>query len=218
VILFPDAGGVRPGMHEMAERLASHGYLVALPNLFYRAGAYAPFDLKTVFSDPAERARLGAMMKQAGVVPVMRDTEALLDVLAREPGARADQVGIVGYCMGGRLAFAAAGAHPTRVAAVACIHGGNLATDDPTSPHLQAGKIRAQLYFGVADNDQSCTPEAQALLKAALDDAKVRYTMELYPGASHGFAPPDLPVYDHAASERHWERVLALFAETLPRA
>lgn len=220
VIMFPDAGGVRPAMHEMAARLASHGYLVALPNVLYRAGAFAPFDFKTVFTDPVERARLGGIMKQADLVSVMRDTEALLDALARDPDARAAQVGCVGYCMGGRMAFAAAGAHPTRIAAAASIHGGNLANDDPASPHLQAGKIRARLYFGVADKDQSCTPEAQARLKAALDEAKVRYQLELYPGAMHSFAVSDSPVYDEAAAERQWERVLALFAETLegPRA
>jgi carboxymethylenebutenolidase len=218
VIFFFDAGGVRASMHEMAERLASHGYLVALPNLFYRAGAFAPFDVKTVFGDPAERARLEGIVKQASVTATMRDTEALLDALASQPGASAAPVGCVGYCLGGRLAFAAAGALPDRVAAVASIHGGNIAVDDPESPHHQAGKIRGQLYFGVADNDQSCTPESQAKLKAALDEAKVRYQLEVYEGAGHGFAVRDLPTYQEAAAERHWERVLALFAEALPRA
>jgi carboxymethylenebutenolidase len=186
--------------------------------VLYRAGAFAPFDFKTVFTDDAERARLMAIIKQADAVSVMRDTEALLDALASEPGARTSQVGCVGYCMGGRLAFYAAGALPTRVAAAACIHGGNIAVDEPGSPHLQAAKIRGKLYFGVADNDRSCTKESQAMLKAALDTAKVRYQLEVYTGAAHGFAAPDAPVYDKAAAERHWERVLALFAETLPRA
>jgi carboxymethylenebutenolidase len=67
----------------------------------------------------------------------------------------------------------------------------------------------------VADNDPSCTPEHQKALRAALDGAGVRYQVELYPGAAHGFAPPDSPVYEKAASERQWERVVALFGETL---
>jgi carboxymethylenebutenolidase len=217
VILFPDAGGVRPSMHGMAERLAANGYLVAMPNVLYRAGAFAPFNPRTLFTDPPERARLEAIVKQADAASVMGDLGALLDVLASEPSARADQVGCVGYCMGGRLSFVAAAAFPDRIAAAASIHGGNLAVDEPTSPHLQAGKIRAQLYFGVADNDQSCTPESQAKLVAALDAAKVRYQLEVYPGAPHGFAVPDMPTYQEAAAEKQWERVLALFAEALPR-
>jgi carboxymethylenebutenolidase len=217
VIFYPDAFGVRASQHAMAERLASHGYLVALLNTLYRAGTYAPFDIATTFTTPPERDRIMGIMKQASGAAVMRDTEALLEALASQPGGGTGPVGCVGYCMGGRLAFVAAGALPDRVAAAACIHGGNIAVDDPTSPHLQAAKIRAKLYFGVADNDGSCTPESQAKLKAALDEAKVRYQLEVYTGAAHGFAVPDFPIYNEAAAERHWERVLALFAETLPR-
>ncbi len=212
VIFYHDAGGIRAAMDEMAARLAAHGYLVALPNVFYRAGDFAPFDPKTVFGDPVERARLMRIVKQADVVSVMRDTGALLDALANQPGVNATQVGCIGYCMGGRLAFAAAGAHADRVAAAASIHGGHIADDDATSPHLQAGKIRGQLYFAVADNDQSCDAESQARLKAALDKAGVRYELEVYTGALHGFAVRDLPPYQPAATERHWERVLTLFA------
>lgn len=217
VILYFDAGGMRPAMQEMAERLVARGYFVALPNVFYRAGAYEPFDLRSVWTNPAERARVMALVKQANPAAVMQDTAALLDALDREPRARAQQVGCVGYCMGGRLAFTAAGAHPERVAAAACIHGGHIASDEPDSPHLQAGRIRAALYFGVADNDASCTPESQARLKAALDAAEVRYQLEVFAGAAHGFAVRDLPTYNQAAAEQQWERVFALFAQALPR-
>ena len=215
VIFYPDAFGPRPSQHQMAERLASHGYLVVLVNTLYRAGAFAPFDIATTFTNPPERDRIMGIMKQASGEAVMRDTAALLAALASEPGAGTGPVGCIGYCMGGRLAFVAAGALPDRVAAAACIHGGGIAVDDPHSPHLQAAKIRAKLYFGVADNDGSCTPESQAKLKAALDAAKVRYQLEVYPGALHGFAVPDFPIYNEAAAEQHWERVIALFGETL---
>ncbi len=215
VIFYPDAGGVRRSQQQMAERLASHGYLGVLVNTLYRAGAFAPFDIATTFSAPPERERLMGIMKLATGDAVMRDTRALLDVLASEPGAGTGPIGTIGYCMGGRLAFIAAGAIPDRVAAAASIHGGHIAVDDPSSPHLQAAKIRAKLYFGVADNDGSCTPESQAKLEAALDAARVRYQLEVYPGALHGFAVPDFPWYDEAAAEQHWARVTALFAETL---
>ncbi len=218
VIFFPDAGGIRPVMHEMAERLASAGYFVALPNVLYRAGAYTPFNIAMVFSDPAERERLRNIVKLADAMSVMRDTGALLDALADQPGARGDQVGCVGYCLGGHMAFTAAGAYPARVAAAASIHGGNIATDEPTSPHQQADNIRARLYFGIADNDAACTPESQARLTAALDKAEVAYQLELYPGAAHGFAVADNPTYDQAAAEQHWKRVLSLFDQALPAA
>ena len=223
VIFFADAGGVRPVMQEMAARLAAAGYRVAVPNLYYRAGAYEPFDVRTLFSDPAERQRMTGIIGLVGPDGLTHDIGALLDALAGQPGGQAGgpadgPVGCVGYCMGGNWAFRTAGAHPSRVAAAASIHGGNLATDDPSSPHRQAGRIRAQLYFGVADHDPSCAPESQAQLITALDQTSVGYQLELYPGAAHGFAVPDNPSYREPAAERHWRRVTTLFAETLPTA
>jgi carboxymethylenebutenolidase len=215
VIFFADAGGVRPVMGEMAAQLATAGYLVAMPNLYYRAGAYEPFDITTLFSIPAERERMRHIVGLAGQDGLAHDTGALLDALAGYPGRRGEGAGCVGYCMGGNWAFRTAAAHPDRIAAAASFHGGNLATDDPSSPHRQAGRIRARLYFGVADADQSCSPESQAELVTALSRADVGYQLELYPGAKHGFAVPDNPSYNEAAAQRHWSRLTTLFAETL---
>ena len=216
VMFLFDAGGIRPAMEQMAERIAAQGYYVLLPNLYYRSGPFAPFNARTVFNDPPERARMGALIRSVTSDGAVRDMAAFLDALERIPEVRKGGVGLLGYCMGGRVAFVAAGALADRIAAAAVIHGGNLVTDAPDSPHLAAPRIRARLYFGVADNDASCTPAHQASLKAALDAAGVRYQLEVYSGALHGFAVPDFTVYDDAASEKHWERVLALFTEEMP--
>jgi carboxymethylenebutenolidase len=215
VIMYPDAFGVRPAADAMAQRLADLGYAVALPNVFFRTPDAGPFDPATAFSDPAQRARLGAAMQgaSAGAIPA---TGALLDALVDEPSTNADQVGTTGYCMGGRLSFLAAGTFGDRIKAAASFHGGGLATDDPTSPHTLAGDITAKLYFGVADDDRSCTPEDQARLTAALDAAKVDYRLEINAGAHHGFAVPDhVAAYDEKAAERHWDRTAELFGATL---
>jgi carboxymethylenebutenolidase len=108
------------------------------------------------------------------------------------------------------MAFLVASALGERVAAVAAIHAGGLVTDAPDSPHRGVAGLRGRLYLGVAANDASCTPEHQEALTAALDAAGVRYALERY-DALHGFAVPDFVVYDEAAAEHHWERVLALF-------
>lgn len=214
VILFFDAGGVRKAMHDAAERLAAAGYLVAIPNYFYRAGEFAPFDLATVWGDPEERARIMSLVMQA-VPHAATDTQAVLAALDAEPRAQAQKVGLVGYCMGGRMAFSVASSLAERVAAAAPIHAGHIATDDPSSPHRGASKIRGALYFGVADDDASCTPAHQATLRAALDEAGIPYELELHEGAKHGFAVNDSHAYDATAAERQWEKVLALFGRTL---
>jgi carboxymethylenebutenolidase len=216
VIFYPDAAGVRPVIHEMAARLAGEGYAVAIVNYFYRSGRVA-FDPATAFTDPEVRARLMAMLQLADPPATVRDTGTLLDVLSARDDLRVDRVGAVGYCRGGLFAFTLAGALPDRVAAAASIHGGGIATEEPTSPHHRADEIRAALYFGVAANDRSCTPEQQELLTAALDKAGARYELDRY-DAAHGFAVADFAaVYDEAAAERHWTKITELFARELPR-
>jgi carboxymethylenebutenolidase len=105
---------------------------------------------------------------------------------------------------------------PERVAAAASFHGGNLAPDDPAGVHQLAPRIRAEVYVAHADNDASAPPEQQERLAAALEAAGVQHTAELYAGASHGFTMSDMPVYDAAAEQRHWDALLGLFARTLP--
>ena len=58
VVMFPDAGGVRDTFHQMAAQLAELGYAVLLPDVYYREGDWAPFDMATAFSDADERARV----------------------------------------------------------------------------------------------------------------------------------------------------------------
>lgn len=219
VVFYHDAGGLRPALATMAERLTKAGYAVVQPNLFWRAGPFAPFDMGAVFSDPEERKRLMELLHAVSTEKAMSDTRHLVEEAAADDRIRAETFGCLGYCMGGRMAFLAAAEFPSRVVAAASIHGGGLVSEEDDSPHLRADRIGAVLYLGVADEDRSCTADHQTTLRRALDEAGVRYTLELYAGARHGFAIGDLPVYDPDAAERHWERVLALFdAELRPTA
>ena len=215
VILYMDAFGVRPQLGEMAQRLASHGYFVVVPNLYYRSGAFAPFDPKQVSSEGPERDRFKGMIQSINDTKVMRDSAAVLAMIDAQPRARKGPLGVVGYCMGGGFALSAAGTFPDRVAAAASFHGGSLATDKPDSAHRLAGRMRGRVYVGVAEIDASFSPEQQQRLDRAMADAKVNYTIETYKGAKHGFAVTGHLVYDRDSSERHWQRLLQLFKDTL---
>ncbi len=214
VIVFMDGVGIRDTLIEMARRLASHGYYVALPNLFYRAGAYAPFDGATVFSNAAERERVRGLMKEVTPARVMSDTSAVLELLEDEAAADARKLGTVGYCMGGGPALSAAGRFPDRILAAASYHGGNLATDAPDSPHVLASRARGRLYIGYAENDPTFPDAQRQRLETALTNGGVSYTIEPYK-AAHGFAVPDLPAYNQDAADRHWRTVLELFRGAL---
>ena len=213
VIFYMDAGGIRPAVLEMAQRLADAGYVVLLPDLFYRYGPYGPFVPKEVFAGDV-RAILGPLMATTGNDKAAEDTAALLAYLDTRNDVAARKLGAVGFCMGGGMALAAAGTYPDRFAAVASFHGGNLATDAPTSPHLFAPRLKAEVYVAAAENDGSYPPAMAERLEQALAQAGVRYSAETYP-AAHGWMKPDFPVYDRAAAERGWVEMLALFARNL---
>lgn len=215
-IFYMDAGGIRPSMTAMARRLASNGFVVALPDLYYRQGKIAPFDFKTVFNGGPERDRLMGLIATLNADKVNSDTAGLLAHLDTRPDLTGKAVGATGYCMGGRYALLAAAAFPERFAAVAAFHASRLAVDQPDSPHRLADRIRARVYVAPAGIDPGFTPEERARLESALTQAKVRHTIEVYEGVHHGYAVPDFPVFDSAAAERHWTRLVALFRESLP--
>ncbi|MGH9045801.1 MAG: dienelactone hydrolase family protein [Acidimicrobiales bacterium] len=215
VIMYPDAGGLRDTFREMGERLATKGYVTLVPDFYYRSGDYEPFDLGTAFSDPTERDRLMKLMGSVTPEMVVSDARSYVDYLTSLPETTGSAVGTTGYCMGGRLSLIVVGHLGDRVAAAASFHGGNLAAaDDPTSPHLLAGSMRATVYVGGASDDASFPPEQRDRLDQALEEAGVRHTIETYP-ASHGFAVPDNPTYHAAAAERHWEAMTDLFRSSL---
>ena len=123
---------------------------------------------------------------------------------------------ITGYCMGARMGWRIAAAHPDRVAALAGFHAGGLVTEEPDSPHLSASALRAEVFLGHADNDRSMTPEHIATIESALEDANVTYRSELFAGAAHGYTMADTPAYDQAAAERHFAELFALLDRTMP--
>ena len=213
IIFYMDAGGIRPVAVEMAQRLAGAGYVVLLPDLFYRYGPYGPLVPKDVFAGDV-RAILGPMMATTGNDKAAEDTEAFLAYLDTRGDVAGRKVGAVGFCMGGGMALAAAGTYPDRFAAVASFHGGNLATDTPTSPHLFAPNLKAEVYVAAAENDRSYPPEMAERFEQALVQAGVRYRAQTYP-AAHGWMKPDFPVYDRAAAERGWIEMLAFFGRNL---
>lgn len=215
VILYMDGFGIRPGLREMAQRIASNGYSVLLPNMYYRAGEQPPINPSTALTDPAQQKHLMELVRTVTNAGTARDTTAFLDFLSHDARVKGTKVGCVGYCMGGPLALTAAGTFPDRIAAAASIHGANVATDRPDSPHLLAGKMRGKVYVGVAEIDPWLQPGETDRLKAALETAGTNYTLEIYPRVEHGFATSGNPRYDGNASERHWQRILALFHETL---
>jgi carboxymethylenebutenolidase len=212
IIFYMDAPAIREELRDMARRLATSGYYVMLPNLYYRSGV---MELGPLPTDPQapERKRMFELMASINIPLVMDDTSALLAYAESQPAANTRIVGTVGYCMSGRYAINAATHFPDRVRAAASIYGVQLATDQPDSPHLAASKTAAELYFACAETDVYAPPEIIAKVTEAMRGANAE--VEIYPGTHHGFAFPKRPIYHRDAAERHWERLLALYRRNL---
>jgi carboxymethylenebutenolidase len=214
VIFYGDAGGMRPAMLAMAKRLADSGYVVLLPDLYYRFGPYEPLVPKEVFAGNV-MAILGPLMATTGIDKACKDSEAFIAYLDTRKDVAGSKFGALGFCMGGGMAIAAAATYPARFAAVASFHGGNLATDDPSSPHSMVSALAAQVYIASADKDDSYPPAMASQFEDALARAGVHYRAEVYRGAAHGWMVPDFPVYDPDAAKSGWDAAVALFDQTL---
>jgi len=211
VILFlMDAPGKREELHEMARRLGSVGYYVILPNMYYR-------DTPDFASDgtPESREIMFGYMNALTNELVLEDCLELLAYADKDDDASNGPVGVVGYCMSGPFAFYAAGKLPQRIKAAASFHGIRLFTKEPDSPHLFAKNIDGELYIGCAETDEWAPTEMIESLDHYLAETGINYRIEWYPGTHHGFVFPLRELYHAQSSERHWERMLALFQRQL---
>jgi carboxymethylenebutenolidase len=214
-IFFMDGFGIRQAMLDMARRLAEGGYLVLLPDLYYRLGSYPPKIPSRILADPELREELMRSVRSLDRDRKISDAAAFIDFLSSTPQVKGDRFGATGYCMGGNVALTAAGAFPDRFAAIGSFHGGHLATDASDSPHLFVGGITGRVYVAGAIADPYFTEDDRNRLEKALTAAGIDHLIETYPGARHGFAVPDQPVFDDIAAERHWSALFELFRVAL---
>ena len=215
VLFYMDAPGKREELHDMARRLASVGYFVVLPNLYYRRER--DFWLKE--RTETAMAHMFTMMDSLGASTTLCDTQAMLQFVDMQPHADARRIGAVGYCMSGPFVMWAAAAFPDRLRCIASIHGANMATAAPDSPHRMAPQVRCESYFACAEIDKWAPPKDIAQLQEALQASGTPHRIEWYSAVEHGFVfPLRAGIYNQAAAERHWERLFSLFERNLQAA
>jgi carboxymethylenebutenolidase len=215
VCFLMDAHGIREELRDMARRLATVGYYVLLPNLYYRAGRDTIFGPDVSVEGSPEHTRMRAIRVTMTIPPVMRDVAAVLAFVERQDAVLPGSVGCHGYCMSGPYALAAAARYPDRIAAAASIYGTWLVSDAEESPHRSLSQVKGELYIACAEHDALAPLPMVEELRDLFTQAGVAGEIELYPGVHHGFAFPQRWCYDKPAAERHWERLLALYRRRL---
>ncbi len=211
ILFYMDAPAIREELRDMARRLATSGYYVVLPNLYYRSGVLE----LAGFATEEERKTMFVLMGSINIDLIMSDTQALLAHIDSDPAASKGPMGAVGYCMSGQYAINAAAYYPDKVKAAASIYGVSLVTDGHDSPHLAAQKVQGEVYFACAEIDPYAPLEMVEALSQSVTANQVKGEVEIYPQVHHGFAFPQRAAYDKPAAERHWERLLALFKRNL---
>ncbi|MGE3141780.1 MAG: dienelactone hydrolase family protein [Hyphomonadaceae bacterium] len=218
VIFYMDAPGVREELCNMCRRIASAGYYVMLPNMFYRRTRAFDFEPRRAH-DPAYAGRLQEMwLNVRSLSPdlVAEDTRAMLALASEDPAAGKGKIGVVGHCMSGRYAFAMAGRFPDRVGAAARFYGARyIAPEEKDSPHLAAKQIKGEMYFGFAQFDEYASDAMIEELRVFLKENNVKAEIEMYPQAHHGFAFPGRAAHHVASAERHWERLFDMWRRNL---
>jgi carboxymethylenebutenolidase len=212
ILIWPDILGLRDAFEMMATRLAGAGYAVLVINQYYRTSPAPVLSSWEEWMSDAGKQKLQPNLDAITADGISRDGGALVDWLDKQSAVdNTRKVGTSGYCMGGPFTIRTAASRPDRVGAAASLHGGNLVTDAPDSPHLLFPQLKASLLFAIAENDDMRQPDAKSTLQTAADAANLSAEIEVYP-APHGWCPPDSLNYDETQAERAWSRTLALFA------
>lgn len=215
VLMWPDILGLRPVFRDMGHRLAAQGYVVLVPNPFYRTNRAPVFTGPVDFNDPKQREGLLALKATLNDEKVDKDAAAFLAFLDQQKQTnRHKGAGVQGYCFSGPYAFRTAAALPGRIRAVGSFHGGGLVTKDADSPHLLIPKTKASFVVAIARNDDEKQPEAKDVLKSAFEAAKRPAIVEVFP-ADHGWCVPGSETYNAASAERAWAELLKLYRANL---
>ena len=213
ILFYMDAPGYREELKHMARRIAKQGYYVLLPDLYYRLGTIR-FDLPRrdeTMSAVIRPCIAHAMNRQQ----IIDDTGAAIAFADGQSQAKPGPVGAVGYCMGGPFIVWAAGAFADRIVAAGSLYGVRLVNELDQSPHLWVGQVKAELYFGFADQDPASPPDKVEIFTKAMEEGGVNHRVEWLDDTRHGFCFPERGAFKPAAAEQVWTRLFDLWKRNL---
>jgi carboxymethylenebutenolidase len=211
-VLFHHVGGLSETMRVVARRIAAGGFLCAVPALYYRLGDIVIDPMSDDERVAAIRAiAVGSLSRRT----VMADTRALLDFLAGDRGGRPGLKGCLGIGGLAGYAFQAAASFPDDFAATAAVLGNGFVTSDADSPHLAFPRIRGELYFSFAGDDEILPAANIDILRAAISRASAAAHIVVHAGVRHGYAFSNRAAYEPVAAEADWSAILAMFERQL---
>lgn len=213
ILLWTDVGGLRPLFRDIGRKFAAEGFVVLVPNAFYRS--VRPGTVAIDLKDPALKAILIKNRDEATDDGIARDAVAYLAFLDAQPQTDTTRkAGSVGYDLGASFAFRTAAALPNRIGAVGDIYGVRVATERPNSAHLLVPKTRATYYAAMARDDDLREPGDKDDIANIIKASNLQGIVDVYP-ADHGWANPAEKTYDAAAGDRAFAALVKLCRDAL---
>jgi carboxymethylenebutenolidase len=215
VVYLTDIMGVRPAYHALAQRLADQGFVVVMPNVFYRGTKLPVLDFVPQMGEERTMKRMGELFQSLPADKMGPDGAAYADWLLAQKNVKPGKVGVVGYCFTGSMTMRTAAEAPQKIAAAISFHGGGLYTDQPNSPHKLLPKIKGSVYAGHAKEDRSMSAEAIVKFEAALKEWGGKGGSETY-DALHGWCIPGRPeIYKESEAERAFAKMVSVLKAAL---
>src|SRR5579859_7687764 len=204
VIVIMEAYGLTAHIQNACKRLAKTGFVALAPDHFH--GEIIPYADSAVAMAKVPTLKDETLVQEVGQCLDWFDTQADMT-----RGAH----GIIGFCLGGRLAFLANCRFASRLRAAVAFYGGGIAPGvDPdrfgrTPPIGEAAKMQAPIFLGYGADDQGITGDEHARIAKTLSEAKKRYLLSVYPGAGHAFLCEERPSYAPGVAEHAWPDAIA---------
>ena len=197
VIVVMEAFGLNPHIKEVAERLAREGYVAIAPDLYYRFGSpVVPYD---------DVPRAVGFMQKFEDAQLMAEMGVVIQHLKATEGVRADRIGVVGFCVGGRIAFLTACRHPAAIKVAVPFYGGGIAADTPTAPIHAADRLQCPVLFFFGETDRMIPPDQIRRIDETLKRLKKTAEIKVFPGAGHGFFCNDRAAFHQESAQAAWE-------------
>jgi carboxymethylenebutenolidase len=205
IVVIMHAPGVETFIHSIVGRLGTAGYVSAAPDLYHRQDGSG---------EPLER------MARLKDVEVIQDVTAAVDFLCRQPTVDPERVAIMGFCMGGRVAYLMAAAEK-RLKAAVVYYGGNIMKswgEGAATPFAQTAEIDCPILFHFGEEDANPSPADRVKLDEELTRLGKTHEFFTYPKAGHAFMNfTNSERYREAASEASWPRTIDFLSRSLRR-
>lgn len=197
IVVIQEYWGLDAHIKSLAERFAGEGFVALAPDLYHGQIATEPDDARK-------------MLMALNMPIALTEIQGAIRYLSDLPEVEPKSIGVIGFCMGGRLALNTASRGADLLGVVVAFYGGGV---QPTAEFVSGITVPVLAIYG--EDDAGIPPETRNTLEAEMDTQEKTFEMVVYPGAGHAFLNDTRPAYNATAAEDAWTRAVQWFHQYL---